>query len=887
MSIKENQKIEKTKGNEVSDTESQVDSYNGEYSNDESYSDSYSDSKSVDSQKSEESRTDDDDDTDDDDTREMLENIIKEYSELKRTTIAQKEELERKIKDLTHKLNEATQLNETRKEQVLQSANSMKKILAEMTKMKNEREDLVTQIEEERKNHAETIKQLHTLQGQIINGGVVPSELEMTFRVLFDGTKVTDAILIKNVDTEKEDLRMQQSLLEKKVLSLNQDIVLLKQEKDSTKEQIKKSEKLIEDYDELNKRFEELNENYKKIKKENETLKKRGSGLSGLSFKSESNESSVLKSYCESLFTTIQSLNNINELNNSINEIEELMKDHFYHRLMFLHIQNKCISILNPTFIQYGYTTKVAIEQLYLSTQSHSSFQEKLPENLKNYDIVLREIYLFNDKFKKKDISPIKLGDDGIISSSRTTISRKIRRGSEFSGVYSPLMINIGSTKSSPFSSSTEPPRDKDTMSSTGEAARDVDELIAKVNQSEKEDIVSPKDDMNIITHVWEVNGTIWACKKVEGNKSMISTFNSMDCMEITNITLQWRISAVYSIKNKVICGSENGTINVYDKDIKNEVKCDLSLSSRIVEIGSEKDDIVWILSEQGDFAIIEFGKKMKFKWYKLKIPSFITSACVLKKMLHVGTIGGVFKTEFPPSPKSKFTMIKEIGKIPVSNILALHNSLYIASNTKDCITVIQKGKQPITFEVNKPNTLTPFINDVWVCCGNGSVKVINNTDLKLDNVATIGSSELVGGCILNIENPEKHLSNYLLFFGSGSEIKSLVTGYYRHSYLVNNKEEGICSKCKGKVHLKQGLLCEYCNTILHNNCVNFNNWVDKICSRDPKKQIKHKENKTPKSSVLNNSPTPRRSSSVSVKYIPPQQIKGGESGSDSRESIH
>ncbi|EKE42411.1 hypothetical protein ENUP19_0280G0012 [Entamoeba nuttalli] len=882
MSVKESQ-VEKTRGSEVSDTESQSDSYNGEYSHDdESYSDSYSDSKSVDSQKSEESRTDDD--TDDDDTREMLENIIKEYSELKRTTIAQKEELERKIRELTHKLNEATQLNETRKEQILQSANSMKKILAEMTKMKNEREDLVTQIEDERKNHAETIKQLHTLQGQMINGGVGPSELEMTFRVLLDGTKITDAILIKNVDTEKDDLRMQQSLLEKKVMSLNQDIVLLKQERDSTKEQIKQSEKLKDNYDDLNKRYEELNDNYKKIKKENETLKKRGSGLSGLSFKSESNESSVLKSCCESLFTTIQSLSNINELNNSINEVEELMKDHFYHRLMFLHIQNKCISILNPTFIQYGYTTNVAIEQLYLSTQSHSSFQEKLPENLKNYDMILREIYLFNDKFKKKDVSPIKLGDDGIISSSRTTISRKIRRGSEFTGIYSPLMLNVGSTKSSPFGSSTEPPRDKDTISSTGEAARDVDELIAKVNQSEKEDITSPKDDMNIISHVWEVNGTIWACKKVEGNKSMISTFNSMDCMEITSITLPWRISAVHSINKKVICGSENGTINIYDGDIRNEVKCDLSLASRIVEIGSEKG-IVWILSEQGDFALIEFSKKMKYKWYKLKIPSFTTSACVLKKMLHVGTIGGVFRTEFPPTPKSKFIMIKEIGKVPVSNILALHNSLYIALNTKDCITVLQKGKQPITFEVNKPNTLTPFINDVWVCCGDGSIKAINNTELKIDNVATIGNSELVGGCILNIENPEKHLSNYTLFFGCGGEIQSLVTGYYRHSYLVNNKE-GVCAKCKGKVHLRQGLLCEYCNTILHNNCVSLN-WLDKICSRDPEKQIKHKESKTPKSSILNSSPTPRRSSSVSVKYVAPQQTKGGESGSDSRESIH
>ncbi|KAL7712187.1 hypothetical protein QTN25_010165 [Entamoeba marina] len=246
-------------------------SYDGEYSKDDdgvgSDNDSYFDSDSQIDTTDTDTDTDTDSDSDSDNLREMLDSIIKQYSELKKTTIAQKEDMERKIRDLNNRLAESQSTNEKRKEQLLLSTDNMKKLIVEVNKMKTEKEDLIGQIEEERKSHAETIKQLHTMQGQVIGKSNGPSEVEMTLRVLLDGSNVSEAILVKNIDSEKDDLRMQQSLLEKKLLSLNQDIVLLKQERDSNKESIKRNKELEKETDQMKKRVTELEEIVKKSKK--------------------------------------------------------------------------------------------------------------------------------------------------------------------------------------------------------------------------------------------------------------------------------------------------------------------------------------------------------------------------------------------------------------------------------------------------------------------------------------------------------------------------------------------------------------------------------------------------------------------------------------------
>ncbi|KAL7716149.1 Phorbol-ester/DAG-type domain-containing protein [Entamoeba marina] len=780
--------------------------------------------------------TDTDSDSDSDNLREMLDSIIKQYSELKRTTIAQKEDMERKIRDLTNRLADAQSTNEKRKEMLLSSTNNMKKLIEEINKMKNDKEDLITQIEEERKSHAETIKQLHTMQGQVLGKSNGPSEVEMTFRVLLDGSKVSEAILVKNVDSEKDDLRMQQSLLEKKLLSLNQDIVLLKQERDSNKESIKKNKALEKETEQLKARLKETEDSLNKSKKENDVLRKRGSSIS---IKSESSEGNVLKSESESLFKIIQSTESTEQLIDSLEDVGELIRDHFFHRSMFHSVQKKCIEVLSPTLENAGITTYQDVEKMYSTSASHSLFMNNLTDNMKPYDYVLNEIFVFLQKFKKSDIKEHK-GADESQPSTRSSMTRVIRRGSDFTSVGAML---------APSSNAKSVGKDNSSYSEL----QDVQDFIQNVNNDQHSTTTTEtserKDELNTITHIFDVNGTIWTSSKAEGNKSELKTYESFGLGVIEQTTLPSRITAICNVGNYVFCGSEAGTLYIYNGRIMEEVKCDYCVQSSIVEIGSKGFDkqIAWIISDQSEFAIIEIGKKMKFKLSRLKIPSMVTCACVYGKHMYVGTICGVFKGEFPPSSKAKFTIFKEAPQFAVSSITTLKDTLWIGYNTKDTVVVIQKGKQPKTIIMKKINTLTPFLNDMWCCCGDGGIKAIDVTTLKVTNIKNVGSGiETRGGCILNIENISQQISNYTFFYGINDGVKKLVTDYYRHSF-NKNTIEGPCSKCKKAVHKGSGLMCTYCSIFLHLECANLTK-LEKICSRDLEKLNKQG---MPRSSVV------------------------------------
>ncbi|KAL7712186.1 Phorbol-ester/DAG-type domain-containing protein [Entamoeba marina] len=555
----------------------------------------------------------------------------------------------------------------------------------------------------------------------------------------------------------------------------------------------------------------------------------------------------MLRSESETLYKLIVATENIDKLNTVIEDLSELIRDHYYHRSMFHSIQRKCIEILNDALKKGGYKSNKDIEKLYLTPTTHTLFIESLDESLKPYDYLLKEIFSYVQKFKKPtDVKEPKTPDE-LQTSGRLSMVKKFRRGSDFSSIVP--FINA-----SPISKSAG----KDNTSYAGEL-QDVQDFIRNISAEDHpaspSEAAEKKDELNTITHIFEVNGTIWASSKAEGNKSELKTYESLSLGVIEQTTLPSRVTAISNVGNYVFCGSEAGTINIYNGRIMQEVECNYCVQSSIVEIGSKGlgKDSAWFISDQSEFAVIEIGKKMKFKLSRLKIPSMVTCACVCGKKN--------FPCEFPPSSKTKFSIFKDAPQFAVSSISASRQTIWF-----------KKGTQPKTINMKKINTLTPFLNDMWCCCGDGSVIAVDITTLKVSTITKESNEgEVRGGCILNIEDMSQQISNYSFFYGINDSIKKVVTDYYRHSF-NKNTIEGQCSKCKGKVHKNQGLKCAYCSIFLHLDCANLTK-LEKICSRDKSKLTK---------------PTVQRTSSVSIRTpsfistLSPSPTKLTDSFSDS-----
>ncbi|ELP87505.1 hypothetical protein EIN_097920 [Entamoeba invadens IP1] len=867
------------KESKKSESPGSSDDYSGKYSE----SDQSSHSSKSSSKGSTKSSEGDDDSTGTDSegssggAKEMLEEIIKEYSELKRTTIFQKEELERKITKLNAELTEAKKMSETRKDQALRSTDALKKVIAEVVKMKEERENLVTQIEDERKAHADTIKQLHAVQSQVNSGvGAGPSELEMTFRVLLDGSKVTDAILVKNVDSEKDDLRLQRSLLENKIMSLGQDIVLLKQERDSNKENIKNMGEMKKSIDELMKKNSELEDEKAKLKRDNETLKKKGSNMPTLSFKAESTEASLkLKSAAEELDKSISLMECPTDILDLLDSVEEMMKDQVFHRTMFNCVSTKCKSVLGAVLLSAGLTTDVAINNLYVikSVQSEA-IRSKVPTNLKVYDKILEEVLLFEDQFKKK--APIKIVDENYAPSLRATISgRKNRTASVYTGVNFPTPHFDKAAMPSPGVSSKG-----DASSNTGEAFKAVESLEKEIKA--EDDKIESKEMVcnvsNTVSHVFLVNGNIWVVKKTEGGKSTISSYSPSFLKKETESTpVEFRITTVHVNGTHVICGGEDGLVNVYEERVSNRLETDLTLTKRVVAIGSKPGkNTVWVLSEES-LATFELAKKLKPKMFKLKLPikgSLIQSGCICGKYFCVGTVFGALRTSYPPTSKSVFKQISELPSVSFGAMEAVGDSLWAVSQDKNTVFNLH-GKEVKTFNLVKPNSLTSIADDMWIGTGDGCIKAINTKSLAVtDFVCTHSQVDMVGGAVLEI--PQPNLSKvYYFFFAEGCTLRSLPTEYYNHRYNLSTDSIGRnCIVCGKIVH--NGLYCSYCPACCHTDCSDKAalDATLRLCSRDPEKKSKQTKVKV----------TTARSSSTSIGKPPsPLGVSKGDNTSDSK----
>ena len=479
-----------------------------DFSDEESHNNEYSedDTNSQTSNSLYTDQSDSDEETDSDDSvgdRELLDRLIQDYSKLKTKMMSQQEELEMQNKTLQNKnkaleieFQKTLKLSMQQRDKLISTANQVNMMLEEIKLLKNEREDLVNQLEEERRNHAETINQLRIAQTSNGGNGGGPTDLEMTVRIMLDGSKITELRLVENIDAEKDDLKMKQSLLEKKLMTLKQDIVLLKQEKDSTKEQLKKSIEMEKEFDDLKTKMKDLEDNNSKMKKENESLKKRSGG--SMSFKSESDETSVLKAQCEALMKILKTTTEIDELNDLIADVEEVMKDHYYHRSIFNPIQRKCIAKLNHIFVQNGYTTKIGIEQMYLDSSLYLKVQKKIPDNLRGYDMILNEIFIFNQKFLKKENKqeeeekqPQKMGSS---FNSRLTLSRSKRRGTDMGGIYSPMIVtNVITKGKSSKSTGIQPPNSplKELEKEKNDSSRELKD--SKSKESKRKDLKDSK----------------------------------------------------------------------------------------------------------------------------------------------------------------------------------------------------------------------------------------------------------------------------------------------------------------------------------------------------------------------------------------------------------
>ncbi|ELP85217.1 hypothetical protein EIN_083490 [Entamoeba invadens IP1] len=828
---------------------------------------SKTDSKPAPKQETDDTNTDDDDtsdlattDTDDSsdgsENKLMLTNLMKEYSELKRNTFGKIEKLEKQNAKLTSDLAESKKLNDIRKDQALKSAESVKKVVAELIKMKDEKTELVNQIEDERRAHADTIKQLHLAQSQISSGMTsVPTDIELTLRLALDGSKVAEAILVKNVDSEKDDLRMQQSLLEKKVLSLGQDIVLLKQELDTNKDTSKKNDELQKKVEDLQKKNTDLEEAQKKIKKENDLHKRRGSSASStLSIKAESSEATLkLKSFAEDLLKTLRTISVPDDILELLDSVEEMTKDQVFHRLMFHSIFTKCKRVLNPLYIQNGYTTDSAIYSLYTPTiypsfekklqdESYMKTFEKLDYNFKGYNIVMKNVIQFEEEFKKK--VSIRSSDDSNIV-SRMSVSRRQRKGAEFlSGNYNNALI-FPSSKGG--SSSSGGVVGNDVTSSVGEACREAEDIERNLNEEERKACSVSEENKDIVSNVFYTGDYVCVCSSNDQSRSKLSLYPLTDCEHATmTVDVEFVVTAVYVHDKTVICGSDNGLAWLYKDNLGNKVNIDIALPSKIVLIGSltkNKRDI-WLLSETGEIVTYKPSKKdSDIKRIAPKLVGSVTCGCVMDKTLYIGTFTGVCKTEFPPKSKSKYVSIKEIMIGSVNAIASVQDTLYVCSKEKNHILVMRKDKQISSISIEKPMSLFPFLNDMWVGCANCSIKAIDNETLAVTEMTekSATNDNLVLGTIQEARETQGLRTSYFLYYSDKDVLKRFQTPYYVHRYIINNTE-GICLNCHGKVHKAQGLTCAYCGVFYHSDCFNDSTgFVKSVCSRDETKRVKPK----------------------------------------------
>ena len=247
--------------------------------------------------------------------------------------------------------------------------------------------------------------------------------------------------------------------------------------------------------------------------------------------------------------------------------------------------------------------------------------------------------------------------------------------------------------------------------------------------------------------------------------------------------------------------------------------------------------------------------------------------ACLSSKYLYIGTLTGVFHVEFPPTKQTKFSPAKNLPKEEVTKIASMNGNIFITMRSSEMNIYVLKGNKTTTIPLSNVNTMTPIVNDIWVGCTSGELKVIDNTTFSITDMVTSSSTDIqpiTGGCVLNIIDISQHRNEFWFYYADGKELKYFKTPYYKHNFITNSTD-GTCNKCHKQIHKKSGLICTYCNKYYHEICCDLRG-IGTLCSRDPNKGKPKRAaiaNST-NSNIMNlsGSTSPRRSNSANARPI-------------------
>ncbi|GAB1223000.1 hypothetical protein ENUP19_0126G0065 [Entamoeba nuttalli] len=421
---------------------------------------SSSESKSTTGEYSESSYdSEEDSEGDDIDYRKMIETMKNQLQSYKDAVEEDRQRDKARICRLESDLEDERDSNESLKNKIQECVGTIKQLIGELKNLKNEKEDLMTRIDEETKNHIQTIKELQTIKQNMNDEQLSLTgkrELEVLLRVTMEGMKIEKVDAVQNRDTDREDLVLQKNILEKKVMESTQNLTL-------------EREKMLKEKGEIENKLKEVTKNYDEVKNESDKLKEKIVVLENMN---KQNKMINNGNYQENMM--VDALAIVNRISGeghfrevsrvSIQDLNRYVKEEVYFPRMFMKIEDDCVRVLQNSYRKWSSNNKSVLEG-----------NEKIP--LLTFIMHYAQSKLYGDYLKKKNDKVLEYFD---LLESICNFTKKYSLDPNVKKVYgeNKLQSNINFV-TEPFTNSKTIP--------------DKSEKIIKLNESDRRSSVSSR----------------------------------------------------------------------------------------------------------------------------------------------------------------------------------------------------------------------------------------------------------------------------------------------------------------------------------------------------------------------------------------------------------
>ncbi|ELP84860.1 hypothetical protein EIN_284160 [Entamoeba invadens IP1] len=386
-----------------------TDSKSASHSGSDSKSDSHSSSGSDKSKGTTSTGSTDDDYSDDDDSSEnypeMLLNMKKQLEEYKQAVDEDRQRDKQRICRLESDLEDERDSNESLKGKITECVGTIKQLIGELKKLKDEKEDLIKKIDEETQNHIMTIKELQTLKESMNPDQSVvcgTKELELMVRITMENGKIEKVDAVRNKDNDREDLLLQKSILEKKIMENNQNYTLQK-------------EKIVHEKNEIENKLSAINSTVENLKSENDKMKEK---VSLLETEKKQNTMIMTGNYQDQMMegalrivTKLSAEGHFKEIERlSVQDVKRYVSENCYFPRMFMKIEDDCVRMLNSAYRKWSNNNKSVLEgnekiplvtfiMHYTQADMFGDYLKKKNDKTLEYFMLLEEICNFTKQF--------------------------------------------------------------------------------------------------------------------------------------------------------------------------------------------------------------------------------------------------------------------------------------------------------------------------------------------------------------------------------------------------------------------------------------------------------------------------------------------------------